>query len=46
MEMSEKQLRDVEMTKKKEQKRDEVREGVGLMRGRWQRRTGIERQTS
>lgn len=42
--MSEKQL--VEMTKKREQRRDEVREGAGLMRERRQRREGIERQTS
>lgn len=36
--MSEKQLRDVEMTKKRKRKRDEVRKGAGFMRER-------ERQT-
>lgn len=34
------------MTKKRKQRRDEVREGAGLMGERWQRREGIERQTS
>ncbi len=34
MEMSEKQLRDVEMTKKREQRGKKVREGRGLMKKR------------